>query len=350
MRIIEIEIEIEEITQPFFPKIMSISHRRSSLLGSALRVFLVSSLEDARAQLSCLEAEAIIFTICGEVDSKWKTVLSTAQQIIQYIKNCQADDEQNIFLTTGITGLAALDRLQTSLSFQCTAAREKRDPEIEGLATRKAAHYSINALIAERAGDKELAGFWIAVTNICESNAQDPIFARQLSYLESPLSYKKEELSLRSGNALDKEARLMYLQADKLCLKLHAMNLIKSLDPYGSKTEMLTTRTKEIEAAIAVCVKMAEQLCRASKLLSDDSEDLSVLFIFTARIAISALRWIDITNRCGSVFDCLLKIYLSGRFDPKGETFHFRIGFQEQEMVLPPRSRQQRQLSLLQRH
>ena len=181
-------------------------------------------MSEATATLKQLQSEVQIYSRTKRVEVRWATVLSFAENIVQYIKNCQVDDTQNLLLTSsGLIGLAAIDRAQQALVLALIAARGNLSQDLCNLAMR-GAKYTVNALIASREGNVDLASLWALATRNCEMIASDPFMARRTSLpndlvtnawtLGNTHNKTAQEL-LASDVELDKEAGMLYMQAYK---------------------------------------------------------------------------------------------------------------------------------------
>ena len=237
---------------------------RGYLLGEALRIYLIVSLNEATTKLKQLQLDVQISSAGNR--TRLATALIFAEKIIQYIKNCQADDTQNLLLTSsGIIGLAAIDRAQQALVLALKAARGNLPQDLCNL-TMRGAKYIVNSLIAEREGNTELSSLWALATRNCEMIAADPFMARAIqsigSYSQScSNTYNKTAQDLfASGVELDKEAGMLYLEAHKHARRLHVMHIVQqlqTLNPEGVEDKGQLAES-EMRATDALCNAYAE--------------------------------------------------------------------------------------------
>lgn len=138
----------------------------NELASNAIRIYLSYSLREAEDTLTRLQVEVRMHSYGAGNDSCWNLVIMNANRVVRYVKNCQADDEQNLLMTVGIAGLAALDRAQEALLRSIRGAREFDGPlhSVMNLTVERSvrsAKYMVNANIAAQSGDRELSELWL---------------------------------------------------------------------------------------------------------------------------------------------------------------------------------------------
>ena len=246
-------------------------------MGDALRVYLMISLSEAKTQMNNLKSEIITLkNLELESMNQWYAVLSIAEQVVQYIQNCQSDDDQNIFLTSRLTGLAAVDRAQQALVFALKSARGLEIGELRCKAMRKAAFFTVNMLSAKREGDRELTVLWQAAAQKCESLSRHPFVqsGRDQWSVDGGLSngywYKTQaDKALTAGTELDKEAGLVYMQVHNLRRKSRALKVVLELRcmpaEFGNYQEVQSTLKINLELIKILCIA-ADQLRTAARL------------------------------------------------------------------------------------
>ena len=186
------------------------------LIICALRIYLTYKLQDSLQAHRILKLESAVHTRNNQLSAVWEQVLTAAELVIQYIKNCQADDEHSTILRTASFGLVAIDRAEVALAFQLKAVRfsmnKQKCGEYEHSAfyCGKSAKFIINALLADRSHTALLARLWVDAANRCRIN-KESISDKKIFFIGSESLFGQlEQYEISHSNSTDAELATLW--------------------------------------------------------------------------------------------------------------------------------------------
>jgi hypothetical protein len=127
----------------------------------------------------------------GELSSRcdgspqWRSAVTTAEELIKYLRNCIADQNVRRLTVCGVHALTAVGRLEDALRWSIKEAGSRlHRSEFSHRRSwcQHSAHFHINALIALQGSDTELASIWMTASRILDA-AVDNKYAIQIPSL-----------------------------------------------------------------------------------------------------------------------------------------------------------------------
>jgi hypothetical protein len=152
--------------------------RPNILLQNALAVYLQHSLQ----QIQRLHGELSMLCNCT---SQWRSAVTTAEELMKYLRNCIADQNVRMLTVYGAHAFAAVSRLENALrwSMQVPGSTSFYWTDYDNRQSwyQHSAHFHINALVALRSNDSELASIWQVAAQLVDGAVNDKYKIRKPS-------------------------------------------------------------------------------------------------------------------------------------------------------------------------